>query len=112
MLIEVGRRLEKCLRACDTLSRLGGDEFCIILENCKPAAQSIPIVERIQQCFEQEFNLNQQQVSVTCSLGISSISPHTTAAEVLEQADLALYQAKSQGGKRYSSFTPEMHCKK
>ena len=108
LLIEVGRRLKKCLRACDTLSRLGGDEFCIILENLKTASQRLVIVERIQQCFEQAFELNQRQVYVSCSLGITSISPHTTAAEILQQADIAMYQAKSQGKKRYSSFTREV----
>lgn len=109
LLIEVGRRLKKCLREGDTLSRLGGDEFCLILENLKSDAQSLAIAERIQKSFEQRFDLN-QQVYISCSLGISALSPHRTATEILQQADLALYQAKSQGKKRYASFTPEMQA--
>lgn len=109
LLIEVGQRLKKCLRVYDTLYRLGGDEFCIILEELKTANQIVAIVERILNNFEGDFEFNQHPLKVNCSIGIASnFSPYSEAEKILEQADLALYLAKSQGKKCYAFFTPEL----
>ena len=106
LLVEVGRRIQECIRTCDTLARLGGDEFCILLEDLIASTQSITIVERILSCFESPFEINQQQLQITCSIGISSVTSgrRNTVQEIFQQADLALYRAKSQGKNRYSSF--------
>jgi diguanylate cyclase (GGDEF)-like protein len=104
-LIGLAERLENSLRASDTVARLGGDEFVILLEDAASLSDAIQVAERIRDLLKQPFQMDQYQFPATVSIGIvfggqEYISPQ----EVLRDADIALYQAKSLGRDRYEIF--------
>lgn len=104
LLIEVAGRLKACLRASDTCARIGGDEFTIVLDDLNDRGESIRIVQRIQSALERLFMLNAKEVHVTASIGIA-IGRHNQSAEaLLNEADVAMYRAKSAGKARYELF--------
>jgi len=94
LLIEVGLRLSGLLRDTDTIARLGGDEFAILL----PTAQevdAIKIAQKIALALTHPFNLDEQQLYTSASVGITIYPQHGVDARVLIQhADIAMYQAK------------------
>ncbi len=104
----VAARLQTRLRPSDFLSRFGGDEFAIL---CSPAAKDAgaSLAERIAAAFSTPFNIQQQTIRVTASVGIASAPDNgTTADELMRHADIALYEAKSQGRDRAITFCREM----
>lgn len=104
LLIEVAGRLKACLRASDTCARLGGDEFTMVLDDLNDREESIRIVQRIQSALSRPFKLNAGEVRVTASIGIA-IGRHNQSAEtILNDADAAMYRAKSAGKARYEMF--------
>jgi diguanylate cyclase (GGDEF)-like protein/PAS domain S-box-containing protein len=107
LLIEVATRLQSCLRPADTVARLGGDEFAVLLDD--EAANAQEIADRILQAFGTPFSVQGTDIVVTMSIGIASLQPHEGADDVLRNADLALYRAKSEGKACAASFEPEMH---
>jgi diguanylate cyclase (GGDEF)-like protein/PAS domain S-box-containing protein len=112
LLIAIARRLETCVRSQDTVARLGGDEFTILLEDIEAIQNAIEIAERIQLELKIPLNLNGKEVFAAASAGIAigsgSSSPCSTfyhrAEEVLRDADIALYRAKTLGKGRYEMF--------
>jgi diguanylate cyclase (GGDEF)-like protein len=114
LLQSIAYRLETCLREYDTLARIGGDEFAILLDNLETATAVTHIAERIQQILSAPFYLAHQEVFITVSIGIAlstphGISGHQQALTLLRDADIAMYQAKSLGRDCYQVFTPAMH---
>ncbi len=115
LLLEVGDRLKKALRAADTAARLGGDEFAILLEDGGEGIQAADVAERIMQMLEEPFVLDGKEVFVRASVGIA-VSEQAAgdggeeAAEALmRNADVAMYMAKEKGKGRYQVFEPAMH---
>ena len=106
VLVAVADRLRQCVRSADTVARLGGDEFAILLdgdwENCSVVA------ERIVDVMRAPLTVVGQQVSVRASVGLASSEPGTEATDLLRQADLAMYVAKSEGKARWVAFRPQM----
>jgi len=105
LLKTIARRLERCLRAGDTIARLGGDEFTVLLDDITDSADARRIAERMSSEISRPVLLGGQQVLATASLGISMSSPaYTKPEELLRDADLAMYRAKILGKNRIVLF--------
>ncbi len=111
LLILVAQKFQSVLRATDVAARLGGDEFVILLEEIKNIQQAIHVVERIFAEFKSPFNLFGREVFISTSIGIVwSNQEYTQPSDLLRDADIAMYRAKSQGSGRYQIFDNEMHA--
>lgn len=105
LLVSAARRLETCLRPADTVARFGGDEFTILVEDLAARADAERVVQRIVQHFAAPFILDGERRTITTSAGIAiTADPHARAADLLRQADAALYRAKIAGRSRYTVF--------
>jgi len=102
----VAHRLKQCIREIDTGVRLGGDEFAVLLEQISSVEDVETIANRILQFLAQTVVVQQHQLRVTGSLGIT-IYPWDSAnpQELLAHADAAMYRAKAQGGNHYQFYT-------
>jgi diguanylate cyclase (GGDEF)-like protein len=98
LLEKVARRLEQCIRACDTVARLGGDEFVIILENMHLPEHAGRVIEKIRTAFDQPFDLEGQEINMMPSIGVAHFPLHGHSKEqLLSHADDAMYLAKRNG---------------
>ncbi len=105
LLHEVARRLCEAVREEDTVSRLGGDEFTIILTSAETSAAVAVVARRILQTISRPFRLRGQDVFVGTSIGISLYPQDGTEAETLiKNADNAMYRAKQQGRNGFQFF--------
>ncbi len=112
LLIQVGQRLREGLSAGDTVARVGGDEFTVLLPNLTRAEESMQSAERILRSFEPPFSVSGQEVHLGASIGISLYPSDGEDAEtLLRNADLALNRAKDQGRNNYQLFTPVMNAR-
>jgi diguanylate cyclase (GGDEF)-like protein/PAS domain S-box-containing protein len=111
LLILVAQRLEQCARAGDTVARLGGDEFVILLEDVVDANAAVKVADRIHQSLEPAIILDHQEVFVTASIGIAigDARIYQQPADLLRDADTAMYRAKSRGQGGHEIFAPAMH---
>ena len=109
LLIEAARRLRECVRECDTVARMGGDEFTVILTQLPDAASLEPVLQKLLQAMQRVFQLDDEQVFVSASIGITMYPIDGTEVEDLfKSADQALYVAKGAGRNRFSFFTPAL----
>jgi diguanylate cyclase (GGDEF)-like protein/PAS domain S-box-containing protein len=114
LLVEVANRLRSCIREGDTAARLGGDEFVVLLENMDAdesiaAAQVEAIGEKIRAAITQPYFIKERDQRSSPSIGITLFQGQTsTAAELLKQADLALYQSKDAGRNTLRFFNQDM----
>lgn len=114
MLIEVARRLQSCVRADDTVARMGGDEFVVMLANLdedaeRASGQAKVVAQKILESFNQHFILNGYECACSASIGISLFRNHEATVDlVLKRADSAMYQAKTAGRNLMSFFDPVM----
>ena len=106
---EVSNRLRACMRSDGTIARIGGDEFTVLVEDVTDPRDAVRVAERIQSSFERPFLLEGLEVFKSMSLGIALTSPETSAEAVLQNADIAMYRAKSQGKARSELFDRTMH---
>jgi diguanylate cyclase (GGDEF)-like protein/PAS domain S-box-containing protein len=111
LLVAVTRRLESCMRNEDMISRFGGDEFVLFLENIEDVNEATDIANRIQSKLTEPFNLNSHEVFVSASIGIAlSSAGYMNVEDILRDADAAMYRAKALGRARYEIFDSEMHA--
>lgn len=111
LLTVVAERLQGCKRASDTLCRVGGDEFVLILPEMKDKNLSFFTIQRIQETLRKPFIVNEHQLSLTPSLGISFYPKNgTTADELLKNADAAMYRAKAMGKNTFQYYTDDMNA--
>jgi diguanylate cyclase (GGDEF)-like protein/PAS domain S-box-containing protein len=114
LLQQVALRLSSCIREGDTVSRIGGDEFVVMLVDLstildETAVQAETVGEKILATLGQPYNLNGHTHHSTASIGITLFSDHqSTHFELLKQADLAMYEAKAAGRNTIRLYTPEM----
>ncbi len=109
-LIEISRRLEKCVRPGDTVARFGGDEFTILVDDVKGVADCTLVAHRIQQQLSTPIHIGGQDVFMSASVGIAmSDTGYERAEDVLRDADIAMYRAKARGGASYEVFDRSMH---
>jgi PAS domain S-box-containing protein len=130
LLVEIGRRLAKCLRLEDTvarplnegpetevqgnevLARLGGDEFTILVGSIQEPSDAMRVARRIQEALQPPFTIQGREVFTSASIGIAlSTTPHEKAEELLRDADIAMYRAKTLGRSRSEFFDQDMHAK-
>lgn len=106
LLQAVAQRLLGLLRKSDTVARMGGDEFLLILPEMKEKPDSIQTVERILEALSTPFLLEGFEVTITTSIGISFFPDDGDKPEMLiKNADIAMYKAKDKGGNTYHLFT-------
>ncbi len=110
LLVCVAERLQDCLRDADTAARLGGDEFAVLVEAMLRPDEAVVIAERILSVFCQPFVIDGKEIFVGTSIGIAPSSRGALVSEeLLRNADLAMYLAKSQGKGKYVEFEAKMH---
>jgi diguanylate cyclase (GGDEF)-like protein/PAS domain S-box-containing protein len=107
LLAAVAARLRRVTRDSDTVARLGGDEFVVLVENGSLADASGLLAERVQDVLRPPFNLGGREYLVSASIGIATTSDGT-AENLLQEADVAMYKAKSSGKDCCVSFRPRM----
>lgn len=105
LLVKAAERISKCARSTDVLCRLGGDEFVMLMEGASPQDGN-RIVREIIAAFEPSFDINDQRVYCTASIGVSVYPNDTTdPEELLLYADLAMYRAKQNGRNNFEFYT-------
>lgn len=111
LLQHVAQRLESCVRKGDTIARMGGDEFSIILRTLKPEYAEV-VAARILEELRKPFVIDQQEVVIDASVGIASSPADGKEADaLLQRADLALYNVKDNGRGNFRFFEAEMKQK-
>ncbi|HOZ62827.1 MAG TPA: EAL domain-containing protein [Burkholderiaceae bacterium] len=109
LLIEAARRIRHCVRDGDTVARMGGDEFTVVLSELSSAQTLERVLQDILAELASAFQLGAEQVFVSASIGITMYPDDGTEVENLfKNADQALYVAKGAGRNRFSFFTPAL----
>ena len=110
LLIESAKRLQNVLRKEDTVGRLGGDEFIILLRGLNDHHNALSISEVLLKTFREPFNIDGRELILTLSIGIALYPINgIVSSDLLRNADTAMYQAKALGRNTYSFFTQEMN---
>lgn len=109
LLVMSAERLSKLLRESDTISRFGGDEFLLLINELTEPEYMELVAEKIVAAFARPFLLKDREISITASIGIANYPMDGTDAETLiKNADIAMYNAKGKGKNRFALCTPQM----
>jgi diguanylate cyclase (GGDEF)-like protein len=111
LLVGVAERLREVLRPNDVAARLGGDEFAVLLDDGPELSHAVTVADRIIDVLRSPFPIEGQDITVGASIGVAATRPGALgAAELLRNADVAMYTAKGAGKNRVSVFEPTMHA--
>jgi diguanylate cyclase (GGDEF)-like protein len=111
LLVAVIERISASVREGDLVARLGGDEFAILTDDAPDLKRSVAMAERLVRELRAPYLIDGHHVSVTASIGISSAVEGTeTAADLVRNADVAMYMAKANGKAGFAIFDPGMHA--
>lgn len=106
----IATELKSCLQPKDTIARFGGDEFTILLEHIQDISETTKVAAQINQKLAQSFNLNGYYAFTGASIGIAPSSPnYKQSADIIRDANIAMYRAKAAGRGRYAVFDRAMH---
>ena len=109
LLWAIGARLKGTLRSTDTLARFGGDEFAILMDIAAHEDSANTLANRVQRNLQQAFRVEGHELHMSASIGIvSDVANYEQAEDLLRDADLAMYEAKSMGKSRFQSFAVKM----
>jgi diguanylate cyclase (GGDEF)-like protein len=113
ILLTIARRLGRLLKPQDTLARLSGDQFALILMSEREPARIVAFAETMRRTLRAPIAFNDREIFLTASIGLAlaETQPHRTE-EVLKDAELAMYHAKRIGGDRIEIFKPAMRSRK
>jgi diguanylate cyclase (GGDEF)-like protein/PAS domain S-box-containing protein len=113
LLVAVAECLRNRLRTEDVLARFGGDEFAVLLEDTAGTSEAIRVAQRITEDLREPFTVDDFQVSVSTSIGITlgTAQANDDPEGMLREADSAMYRAKEQGPGRYAVFDPTMQAR-
>ena len=110
LLVDLARRLQAALRPTDLIARLGGDEFAILLEDIQRERDAVDLAERIQRELQRPFQLGEMEVTISASIGITfSTNGYQTSEQIVRDADIAMYKAKSRGKGQFALFDASLH---
>ncbi len=110
LLVTVAARLRSSLRDADTVARLSGDEFVVILNEHADEPLNPAIVQRVMDAVAQPVMLGNKEFFVTCSIGVTVYpSEGTSSDNLIEHADIAMYRAKKLGRNNFQFYTPAMN---
>ena len=105
LLKQVAMRMRECVRDSDTVARVGGDEFVVLLRSVENTADAVMVAEKIRNALNKPFDLAQQSLHISCSIGMVMYPEHAkTENEMLGYADIAMYQAKQSGRDKVQVF--------
>lgn len=106
LLKQVARRLQSCIRASDTVARIGGDEFIVLLPSIEQEQDATVVAKKMLQLLSQPFTVAEHVVSISCSIGIAVYPEHGDDEKLLLiNADIAMYHAKKAGRCDFQFFT-------
>jgi len=110
VLRQVGERLRGLSRAADTMARVGGDEFLMLLEDNPDEQNAAQIATRMLAALGKPYSLGSREVTVSCSIGIVFYPDGGSHTKLIARADAAMYAAKRSGGACYCFFEPSMEA--
>jgi len=109
LLVEAARRIRGCVREADTVARMGGDEFTVLMTDLQRVDRLEGVLQKMLNALSIAFELTNEQVFVSASIGVTVFPDDATTIEgLLRNADQALYAAKGAGRNRYRFFTPAL----
>lgn len=101
--------MSRCVRATDTVGRIGGDEFMVLLRQVRDAEAAVRMADKIRSALNEAFVIARKSLFISSSIGIALYPEHgRTGEELAHRADLAMYEAKRDGRNRVLVFTPEL----
>jgi diguanylate cyclase (GGDEF)-like protein/PAS domain S-box-containing protein len=110
VLVQVAERMIACVTAYDSVSRLGADEFAIVLSNIERIEEAVPVLQRVLHSLAQPFDLPDSEVFISATAGVSVFDADGGDAHTLiKNAELAMHRAREKGRNLYEFFTPEMN---
>jgi len=108
MLKQVAARILDCMRESDTVARIGGDEFIVLLRTVEEVQDALTVAQKICSVLRQPFNVEEHDLQVSCSVGVALYPEHgSNGVELSKNADIAMYQAKEQGRDGVQLFIPD-----
>jgi diguanylate cyclase (GGDEF)-like protein len=111
LLKQIALRLSGCLRAGDTVSRLAGDEFAMILPGVESIEHARHLAQRLVEAFTGSFGIRGQAIFITASVGITLFpADASTVEDLLKNADTAMYRAKDAGRNNFQFYSADMHA--
>ena len=113
MLVMLGQRLKSCVRTMDTVARMGGDEFSILLEGVESEAHILRVVKRLLNAFAKPFEIEDNTLIMTASMGVvMNLLKYQHIDDIIRDADIAMYNAKVQGKNNYQIFSSPCESKR
>jgi diguanylate cyclase (GGDEF)-like protein len=110
LLIAVAQRLEGALRPTDTVARIGGDEFTLLLADVTDAHEAAIVADRVHAALSTPFELGGRELFVDASIGIALARPDAAPEDIVRDADVAMYRAKADGSGGHAVFDAAMHA--
>ncbi|GGE14288.1 diguanylate cyclase [Aureimonas endophytica] len=110
ILLTIGRRLRRILKPQDTLARLSGDQFGLILVSENQVEAIVAFADKLREAIKAPIAFGEKEIVLTGSIGITGWAEVTTPDEALKEAELAMYQAKRLGGDRIEPFRPALRA--
>lgn len=109
LLVEVANRLQKIIRASDTVARMGGDEFTLLLSNIRDRENTGIVADKILKALSEPYRVDGNEFYITASVGITLYPDDgKTVDELLKNADTAMYKAKSDGKNMFQFYSQDM----
>src|SRR5215475_8594959 len=112
ILLTLARRLGRLLKPQDTVARLGGDQFGLLLLSEREPARITAFAESLRKTLRAPITFNDREILLTASIGLALAESQQRSEEVLKDAELAMYHAKRVGGDRIEVFKPAMRARK
>ncbi len=109
LLQQISERLKRAIRNVDTVSRISGDEFVVLLEDVNSPEDTVTAIDKLMAIFQRPFKVRGTEIHTSCSVGISLFPQDGGSSnELLRNADSAMYRAKEEGRNAYQFYTQEM----